>query len=152
MKKTIRLLLLLSLISSLGVQAECSDQFEAALIRHKNALPAKVLMYGLATVFAFPVGLSASSVESANQSAAIKQAQAFRVVKEAYAGAGPHLDHFFHDLEQKSGGSVDQSIVIDILIEADQAELCQSEGGALPTKQLNFMTYSRLVKHTLERL
>ncbi len=108
-------------------------------------------MYGLATVFAFPVGLSASSVESANQNAAIKQAQAFRVVKEAYSGAGPHLEHFISDLEAQVG-PVDTNQVIEILIQADQGRLCRGEGAMFPTKQLNFMTYPDLIDYTIEKL
>ena len=145
-------ILLATLVTGLGAQAECTDKFEHDLERNRDSMPAKALMYGFATIVAFPVGLSASSVELANQSAVVEQSKAFRVIKEAYTGAGAVLEEFILDLERKVGQEVDQAKVIDILIDADQGELCQGQGGSFPTKQFNFMTYSRLVEFTLAKL
>lgn len=144
--------LLITLISSLSFSAyanTCSSQFESDLARQNDAVAAKVAMLSL-TIFAFPVGLSATSVEAKNQFTLRDQAVAFRVIKEAYAGSGPHLDQLLDVVEDKIGQEVDEDEVIDIVLEADKRAFCRK--FPWPTRQLGYMTVSELIEHTVAKL
>lgn len=127
----------------------CSEEFEIRVERQKDALPAKAVMLTLATVFAFPVGFSASSVEAKNSANVISQAKAFRVIKEAYSGAGANLDNFAHDVNKQLEEKVAQNDVANFLIDYDQSKFCDASAG-FPTRQMPFHTLGEMKDHAID--
>ncbi len=144
LKKLILSILILS-FSFTTIASTCSENFESQVQRQKDALPGKAVMITLATVFAFPVGFSATSIEGANANNVVQQAQAYRVIKDSYSGAGPNLNHFIEDLQEELEQEVNTENVIAFLEEFDQKDFCRAFNG-FPNRQLPYRTYSEMLE------